>query len=301
MVSIRTIAEKIPEEFGCRWIAGRICIFSEGWEDAIVSLAENGISKEAGGSNGIEFLRGRGRPAVVPFERGKVVLRHYYHGGCFRGLTGDLFLGVSRFLNELRILSEIFRAGIPVPEPAGLIIGPVGGGVYRGELVTVYIARSIDLLKYYRNLSPEASPWELREKREIIKRSALMISALHKAGFYHGDLQLKNLSIKKSEDGVEIFILDLDKAIRGDPDDIDKSEDNLIHLYRSFSKMCLSNPHISIYDPIRFIRSYAQDDKEFRKSIIRKVLRRRWRARLRLFKWKITLRLRGSSYAQAMS
>ena len=93
---------------------------------------------------------------------------------------------------------------------------------------------------------------------------------------------------------------DFDKAFRGNPDDIDKSGDNLIRLYRSFSKMCLSNPHISIYDPIRFIRSYAPDDKEFRKSIIRNILQRRWRAKLRLFKWRITLRLRGSSYARTM-
>ncbi len=267
----------------------------------MVHLAENGISKESGGANGIEFLRGRGRPAVVPFGQGKLVFRHYYHGGCFRQLTGDLFIGISRFLNELKILSEAYRVGVPVPEPVGLILSSVGGGIYRGDLVTVYIPGSTDLLTYYRNLPVEASEQELRERRKIIEELACRISALHRSGLFHGDLQLKNISIRKSEDGVEIFILDFDKAFRGNPDDIDKSGDNLIRLYRSFSKMCLSNPHISIYDPIRFIRSYAPADKELRKSIIRKVLHRRWRAKLRLFKWRITLRLRGSSYAQAMT
>jgi len=295
-----TIAKKIPEGFGCRWIAGKICIFDDTWEDQIEHLAENGISNEVDDSTGIEFLRGRGRPAVVPFDEGKLVLRHYYHGGCFRGLTGDLFLGVSRFLNELRILSETYWSGIPVPAPAGLIITPVGGGIYRGDLVTVYIPGSIDLLTYYRNLPIEASLDELREKGDIIDRLALRISDLHKAGVYHGDLQLKNLSIQKSEDGVKVFILDFDKARRAGSDDIKRSEKNLIRLYRSFSKMRLSNTHISGYDPIRFIRSYAPYDKEFRRSIVRKVLQRRWRAKFRLFKWRITLRLRGSSYAQTM-
>lgn len=296
-----TIAKKIPEGFGFRWISGKICIFNDTWEDQIEYLSENGISNEAGDSPGIEFLRGRGRPAVVPFELGKLVIRHYYHGGCFRGLTGDLFFGVSRFLNELRILSETYRSGIPVPAPAGLIITPVGGGIYRGDLVTVYIQGSIDLLTYYRNLPIDSSPDELRVRGEIIDRLAFRISDLHKAGVYHGDLQLKNLSIKKSTKGVRVFLLDFDKARRGTPDDIKKSVDNLIRLYRSFSKMRLSNPHISIYDPIRFIRSYAPDNKEFRKNIIRDVLHRRWWAKLRLFKWRITLRLRGSSYAQAMT
>jgi len=294
------IEKKFPEGFGCREIAGKICIFNDEWKDVMVRLAEDGIPKEAGNSIGIEYLRGRGCPAVVPSDRGKLVVRHYYHGGIFRWLTGDFFWGVSRFLNELKILAKAHRAGIPVPEPVGLILSSVGGGIYRGDLVTVYIKRSIDLLTYYRNLPVEASEQELREKRKIIDRLARRISDLHRSGLYHGDLQLKNLSIKKSEDGVEIFILDFDKASRGDPDDIDKSGNNLIRLYRSFSKMCLSNPHISIYDPIRFIRSYAPEDKDFRKSIIRKVLRRRWRARLRLFKWRITLRLRGSTYARAM-
>ncbi len=266
-----------------------------------MSLAEERIQKGADNSAEVEFLRGRGCPAVVPFDRGKLVVRHYYHGGCFRGLTGDRFLGVSRFLKELKILSAAFRAGIPVPAPAGMIVEAVGGGFYRGDLVTVYIARSIDLLTYYRNISPDASLLELRERRGIIERSAVRIAFLHKAGFCHGDLQLKNLSIKKSEDGVKLFILDFDKASRSEPDDINKSVDNLIRLYRSFEKMRFSNPHISINDPIRFLRSYAPDDRNFRKSIIREVLQRRWRRRFRLFKWRITLRLRGSTYARTMS
>ncbi len=295
------IDKNLPDGFGYREIAGKICIFGDTWEAALVRLAEEGIPEEAGDSSGVEFLRGRGRPAVVPFEMGNLVIRHYYHGGCFRGLTGDLFFGVSRFLNELRILSETCRAGIPAPEPAGLIITPVGGGIYRGDLVTVYIPGSIDLLTYYRNLSIEAAPGELREKREIINRSAIRISALHKAGIYHGDLQLKNLSMKKSEDGVRVFILDFDKARRDTPDDIDKSVENLIRLYRSFCKMRLSNPHISVYDVYRFIRSYAPDDTEVRKSIIRRVLQHRWRAKFRLLKWRLTLRLRGSTYAKAMT
>jgi len=299
--TILTIEKKLPEGFGCRLVEGKIYIFNNGWEDAIVRLAEERILKGADNSGEVEVFRGRGCPVVVPFDRGKLVVRHYYHGGCFRVLTGDRFLGVSRFLKELKILSAAFRAGIPVPAPAGMIVEAVGGGFYRGDLVTVYIPRSIDLLTYYRNISPDASPLELRERRGIIERSAVRIASLHKGGFCHGDLQLKNLSIKKSDDGVKLFILDFDKASRSKPDDINKSVDNLIRLYRSFEKMRFSNPHISINDPIRFLRSYAPDDKGLRKKIFHQVRLRRWQGKFRLLKWKITLRLRGSHYARTMS
>ena len=296
-----TIKKKIPEGFGFRWEAGKICIFNKNWDEEIGRLARAGITKGSDDFAGIEYLRGRGCPAVVPFTRGKLVIRHYYHGGCLRGLTGDLFLGISRFLNELEILSETYRTGIPVPEPAGLIVEPVGGGLLRADLVSVYIPDSFELLTYYRQFPRYPSREQDMEKRRIISGAGRAVAELHRAGFRHADLQLKNIAVQRTPAGPLIFILDFDKA-RWDKFNLKKPvRANLLRLYRSFCKMCLSSPYISVYDPIRFIRSYAPDDKEFRKSIVMGILRRRWGGRFRLFKWRITLRLRGSHYAQTMS
>jgi tRNA A-37 threonylcarbamoyl transferase component Bud32 len=295
------VEEKIPEGFGCRRESGKICIFNKGWGEEIGDLARAEITKGSYDFAGIEYLQGRGCPAVVPFPQGKLVVRHYYHGGCFRALTGDLFFGASRFLNEIGVLASARDLGLPVPEPAGLIISPAFGGVFRADLVSVYIPDTFEFLTYFREFPRDPSREQIIEKRRCIAGAGRAIADLHRAGFHHADLQLKNISVQKNPNGPRVFILDFDKAREEGSTRENTTFSNLLRLYRSFGKMRLRNPHISIYDPIRFLRSYAPDDKGFRKKIFHQVRRRRWQGKFRLLKWKITLRLRGSHYARRMS
>lgn len=300
-VKIKKIIENLPEGFECRRVGGKLCVFKKGWEEEIWGLAEKGIPEEGGANQEIKYLRGRGRPAVVPFERGELVVRHYYHGGIFRGLTRDLFLGLARPMGELRILAEAGRAGIAVPEAAGLIADPVGAGFFRADLITVYIPDSLDLLTYYRQWPPDTSLRPIREKREIIAEAGRLIGALHRSGFVHADLQLKNIMIRMNPAGPRVFILDFDKAGRFDPPREMKAQRNLLRLYRSFRKMYLSHPRVSAYDPLRFLRGYAPNDRMFRRSVIREVRRRRGRDYFHLIKWNLSLRLRGTPYARPCS
>lgn len=295
------IAEKIPQGFVFHRYGGKVCMSSEKWEMEMERLARSKNLSEAGDIGTIQYLQGRGCPIVVPFDRGKLIVRHYYHGGCLRNFTGDLFLGISRFLNELRIMDKVHRDGIPVPEPVGLILNPAIGGFYRADFVSVYISDSCDLRTYYENLSGNPSPQAEMERHKIIRRSARAIAVFHRAGFLHADLQMKNILIQKINSGLKVFILDFDKARRGDCLREKLFRANLIRLYRSFGKMRLMNPQISSYDPIRFVQAYAPDDRELRKRIIREGRRRRGQEKFRLLKWRITLRLRGSPYARKMS
>ncbi|MFH1037889.1 MAG: lipopolysaccharide kinase InaA family protein [PVC group bacterium] len=296
MYDLSKIKAALPEGFGCLTAGGRICIFQDRWENEIRRLDENGLP--TGSERG--HLRGRGHPAVLPVGPEKLVVRHYYHGGIFRRLTRDLFLNLRRPLNEISILAAARKAGISVPEPAGLLIETVPPVFCRADLVTVYVPGSQDLLAYYREFPFSPGFGDRREKRRIIAAAAREVSLLHRAGIVHGDLQVKNIMIRKTPADLRIFILDFDRARRTAIPGA-RVRKNLLRLYRSFRKMSLSLPRVSRYDPVRFLRAYAPEEKEFRRSTVGAVRRRRWRERLHLLKWKLSLRLGGGLYARPMS
>lgn len=291
----------MPEGFDCRSAGGKFYVFKVGWGEEIRGLAERGGPSPEAGWAEVEYLSGRGRLAVVTSGRGKLVVRHYFHGGVFRRLTRDLLRGVSRPMKELKLLTEAARARIRVPEAVGLIIDPAGAGLVRAALITIYIPDSYDLFTYLRQWPADPSPLMIRKKREIIAETGALIAALHRSGFNHADLQLKNITIQQSPAGLRIFILDFDKATHDRPPRSKVAVKNLLRLYRSFRKLRLVKPALSPRDPLRFLNAYAPEDKEFRRYLVRQARRRRWRDSLHLIKWKLLSRLRGSPYAQPMS
>ncbi|MDP8235396.1 MAG: lipopolysaccharide kinase InaA family protein [Candidatus Erginobacter occultus] len=291
-MDIRRIKARIPEGFQVRSSGKKICIFREFREKAILALAEEGeIARRT-----VDRLRGRGRPSVIESDGEKLVVRHYYHGGIFRKLTGDFFFRAGRFLNELALLESARRGGTAVPRAAGLLIEPAFPFLCRADLVTVYLPESLDLLSCYqktfagdRVLPPEKIP-------AIIAAAGRQTALLHRAGILHGDLQVKNILVRPDCRPPEVMIIDLDRGRRGRAG----REQNLRRLYRSFLKLRLSLPAVSRYDPIRFLRAYAPQDRDFRRRMMAGVQRRRWLTFARLLKWKLSFCLRGGYYARSM-
>ncbi len=291
-MDIRSIKARIPEGFQVRPAGKKICIFRESREKAILALAEEGeIARRTVGR-----LRGRGRPSVIESDGERLVLRHYYHGGIFRKLTGDLFFRAGRFLNELALLESARRGGAAVPRATGLLIEPVFPLLCRADLVTVYLPESLDLLSCYRKAlaggrvpPPETIP-------AIIAAAGRQTALLHRAGIIHGDLQVKNILVRPDCRPPEVMIIDLDRARRGRTG----REQNLRRLYRSFLKLRLSLPAVSRYDPIRFLRAYAPRDRDFRRRMIADIRRRRFSAAGRMLKWKLSFCFRGGYYAGSM-
>jgi 3-deoxy-D-manno-octulosonic acid kinase len=289
------IRKILPEGFSSQRVEGRICIYAKKREREMLSLAGEGDPAR----RAIRFLRGRGRPAVVEARGGNLVVRRYYHGGVFRWLTGGLFFGPVRFLNELRLLAAARRGGAAVPEPAGLLIEPVFPFLARGDLVTVYIPESVDLFSHYREsfsagrgISPASMP-------AVIAAAGRQVARLHRAGILHGDLQVKNILILPHRRPPEAVILDLDRGRTGPVGEAGRRA-NLWRLYRSFRKMRLPLPAVSRYDPIRFLRAYAPGERAFRRSVIARA-RRRWRRHfLHRMKWRLSFSLRGGYYARSM-
>lgn len=284
----------LPEGFSLQNIKGKICVFGESWRREMLSLAaETDPARRA-----IRHLRGRGRPAVVEAGESTLVVRHYYHGGALRKLTGDLFPGPRRFLNELRLLAAARRAGVAVPEPVGVLIEPVFGFLARCDLVTAYIPESVDLLSHYRNSLAAAGPGP-GSLAAVIASAGRQVASLHRAGISHGDLQFKNILVVPGRLRPRAVILDLDRGRRS-PDGKAARVANLARLHRSFLKMRLSLPDVSRYDPIRFLRFYAPRDRNFRRSVVEEIRRRSGRNLLHRWKWKLSFRLGGGYYARSM-
>ncbi len=291
-MDIRGIRTLIPEGFRVRAVGERICVYDASRERVMIDLAGDG----AIGRRSILRLRGRGRPAVVEAEGERLVVRHYYHGGLLRRLTGDLFFGVGRFLNELRVLESARRGGAAVPRPVGLLLEPVFPFFFRADLVTVYIPQSVDLLSYYRQVSSSGRGLPSANMAPAVAAAGRQAALLHRSGILHGDLQVKNILIRTDRRPPEVIILDLDRARFGKAG----REKNLRRLYRSYLKMKLSLPSVSRFDPIRFLRAYAPADLNFRRRMIADLRRRRGLAALRQLKWKLSFHLRGGYYARSM-
>ncbi len=291
-MNIRKVERRLPEGFRVRRAGGKISICRAGREDVIAGLAEGGgVARRT-----VRRLRGRGRPAVVEAGGELLVVRHYYHGGIFRKLTGDLFPGTGRFLNELRLLESARRGEVAVPEPVGLLIEPVFPALFRADLVTVYLPESVDLLSHCRNLAASGPG---RCPPGVISAAGRQVARLHRAGILHGDLQLKNILVRPVRTPPEVFLLDFDRAREGPATPAGRRR-NLRRLYRSFLKMTLAGPGTSRYDPIRFLRAYAPGDREFRRRTVAAVRRRRPGFGLRRVKWKLSLFLGGGYYARPM-
>ena len=87
-------------------------------------VAEPEEAARAAGAAARAF-EGRGKPVSFPVPGAaglRVVARRYLHGGILRGITGGLFPGAGRFLRELSTVDGLFRRGVPVPEPLGLVV-----------------------------------------------------------------------------------------------------------------------------------------------------------------------------------
>jgi tRNA A-37 threonylcarbamoyl transferase component Bud32 len=131
--------------------------------------------------------------------RGVIVKIHRTHTGRHqRRESIKRRIGYSPALREWQALSELHALGVPVPEPLAWGILPGGDPL----LVTEYFEG--------RALSSVLTTEPADEQIRWIDRLAQAVSALHEAGFRHGDLHLGNLHVREDE----VMILDLQRARR---------------------------------------------------------------------------------------
>ena len=100
---------------------------------------------------------GRGEPFGVDVPgAGAVFVRPYLHGGLLGKLTGDVHAGDGRFREELAVLAEARAAGVPVPEPLGIVSRSrrLGAGLFShfiafcfARFASCQLSRKIDCLR----------------------------------------------------------------------------------------------------------------------------------------------------------
>lgn len=215
------------------------------------------------------FLRGRTpHPSILIQEGMRMVIRQYSHGGLFRGFTRTLFLLGSRSFQELMLTEEVRASGIPTVEPIGAIRQYVPPFFYRSYLLTLEIPQAMDLVDYFRKIGAKPSSEILLQKRNVIQSTGRILRQFHEQGFFHRDLQLKNILVS----GERVFLIDFDRSYRRQPLPLSEKMKNLLRLNRSMEKWRRLGLPITRTDCWRLFWAYSEDDPEVQ-GAMKKVIR----------------------------
>ena len=213
------------------------------------------------------YHEGRTPHPSIPLNDGRrIVLRQYSHGGLFRAITGNLYLFGARSFRELAITAEIRSCGIPTIEPIGAVHRvTVFPPFYRAYLLTLEVPGALNAIQYLEKIEKDANRDKLRRKRKMIGHSGLLLRQFHQTGFFHQDLQMKNILVA----GDRILIIDFDRSYRKRILSTRERMKNLLRLNRSVEKWRRSGLAITRTDRWRFFLAYAGKDKEVRKAMER--------------------------------
>lgn len=148
------------------------------------------------------YERGRGTTWFLRHNDHALVLRHFYRGGFMSRFNRDRYIFSSldntRAFKEFSILERLYKAGLPVPEPAGARVIKTGKG-YTADLITRRIPRAQDLLQIL----------QLPASNELLRSIAETIAKLHKFGVLHPDLNIQNILVDQSG---KVWVIDFDQA-----------------------------------------------------------------------------------------
>jgi hypothetical protein len=138
----------------------------------------------------------------------RALIRPYRHGGLLRAVTKTVFFTwPPRPLRELAINEELHHRGVPTVEPCGACIEPLGGPFYRGWLITRELTGARDV---WETLSGSFMPGF--DAAAVLQAAADGVKRLHREGVYHRDLNLKNLLVRRENNGLKSYVIDFDRA-----------------------------------------------------------------------------------------
>jgi len=210
----------------------------------------------------------RPHPVLLLKSGQRAVLRQYIHGGLLRFFTGDLFLFGARSFRELALTEEIRSHGIPTVIPIAAIHQILLPPLYRPYLLTLEVPGALNLIQYLRGMGSHPAGEALSHKRKMIRSAGHLLRRFHQSGFYHGDLQLKNLLVS----GDQVLIIDFDRSHRQEGLSVSQKVKNLLRLNRSVEKWKRFGLPITRTDRWRFLMAYSGGDTKILKAV-KKALR----------------------------
>jgi 3-deoxy-D-manno-octulosonic acid kinase len=215
------------------------------------------------------YLKGRTPHPSIPLEDGKrMVLRQYSHGGLLRTITGNLYFFGARSFRELTLTEEVQSCGIPTISSIGAIHHRILFPFYQAYFLSLEVPHAMDLIQYFQEIGAHPSRENLSLKRKTIRSVGLLIRQLHQAGFFHGDLQLKNILVA----GDQLLLIDFDRSYRKTTLSVQERMKNLLRFNRSVEKWKRLGLPITRTDRWRLFLAYAGDDKKIREAM-KKALR----------------------------
>ena len=140
-----------------------------------------------------------GRAYIYKLEDDMVV-RHVIHGGAFRHITRDRFLGLGRSLRELKVSHYLIEKNVLTPEI--IAIRYIRDGIfYSIWVISRLVPNSSDLLEYVKTYQYKVPA--------IMEKAGILVRRIHELGVFHPDLQIKNILVDSDS---RLWMLDLDKA-----------------------------------------------------------------------------------------
>jgi len=236
-------------------------LLQQGIEDIETFVARYAGDKQHSG--------GRSLHPSIPLKEGqRMVLRRYLHGGLLRAVTRDLYALSSRSFRELALTEEIRLAGIPTIRPIGAIHQSLIFPFYRAYLLTLEVPNARNLIQFFQDMGSHPVGGVLAPKRKIIRAAGRLVRQFHDSGFFHADLQLRNLLVADHH----VLLIDFDQSCRVQNLSEKMRMKNLLRLNRSVDKWKRQGLPVTFSDRLRFFLAYAGEDPRAR-DVLRKTLR----------------------------
>lgn len=172
---------------------------------------------------------GRGGAWFVDSPVGDLVLRQYRRGGVVSRISNRnyLFSGYNRTRSfaEFRLLKELRRLNLPVPEPVAALASRNSPLTYQASILVRRIPDAVPL--------PET---EALQENAFWRQVGAMVRQFHDAGLYHSDLNCDNILVA----GGMLYLIDFDKCElrKATRNSAAWKRQNLSRLKRSVHKRC---------------------------------------------------------------
>lgn len=204
-------------------------------------------------------MEGRGQVLYISLDNGEtLIVKKQRRGGLYGRMMGDIFSQEWQAVGEVSLAETAWKKGVPVTQVAFAMSAPAGKGrlarYRRAYVASVKLPGARSLMDVLTGDAPEA------ERRIALVTAARTINRAHSRGFTHGDLNLGNILVQRSEQGeYSGWLIDLSHSWLGGSLRFDRRVANLMRLYRSAEKWLPARiPSRRFREVVRFLRTYTE-------------------------------------------
>jgi len=200
-----------------------------------------------------------GRKALAQTADGRILVRHFTHGGLLRCLTGRRFRDARRPFVELALSAWLAANGVDTPPVAAARARRAAWFGHELALATRRIVGARDLESHFVDVRLRRAP--RASLRASIRAFGALVSRLHALRFLHADLTPKNVLVEMRADGApRLWLIDLDRSIVANALDPAQRRSNLRRLWRFVDRRERRDGRaLSRSDVARFLAAYEPD------------------------------------------